>query len=146
MLVIHWALQNKTSSILSNGIKQSLRKRASQPKLKGVYVYPFVRNRFLTGTWRRNLKSWNKRMGNYNGFIFRLKSSDFPLHAGSWMLNAKDPAASSISSIKVLSKRHGKFLSSGVQTGSDDFEIIIPRHITPDRIIRVIKGRKQSPL
>jgi len=44
MLVLHWARQNVTNKILSNGILPSYRKgQEGRRNPKGVYVYPFSR-------------------------------------------------------------------------------------------------------
>ncbi len=86
MLVIHWAKQNKTSAILTNGIHPSYPRRDREKRdPQGVYVYPFSRNKTLVSNWRRNLKTWDGQLGNYNGFLFRLVEEDFPLIAGYWL-------------------------------------------------------------
>src|SRR5216684_1824132 len=91
MLVIHWARHNKTSSILANGFRPSFRNRKGKRRNPaGVYVYPFSRNKTLSGNWRRNLKTWDSKLGNYNGFVFRLVKDDFPLIAGYWFFNRSD--------------------------------------------------------
>lgn len=153
MLVIHWAKHNKTSSILPNGIRLSYRRRDGERKNpKGVYVYPFSRNKFLVGNWRRNLKTWDTRLGNYNGFIFRLTEEDFPLIAGYWFFNRTAPEESTISSLAELAEKYGDFFSGKIVNPSPegliynwyDFEIIIPRHIGPKRIVKVLKDREPN--
>jgi hypothetical protein len=115
MLVVHWAKHNKTSSILANGIRPSYRRRAgARRNPKGVYVYPFSRNRTLIGNWRRNLKTWDARLGNYNGFIFRLVEEDFPLIAGYWFFNRSVPEESIVPSLAVLAERYGDFFSGKI--------------------------------
>jgi hypothetical protein len=151
MLVIHWARQNKTASILANGIRPSFRRRGGQRKnSKGVYVYPYSRNKTLTGNWRRNLKTWDTRLGNYNGFIFKLVPQDFPLIAGYWFLNREQPQEHKVANLIDLAKRYGEFFSEqilesapgGLGYNWTDFEMIIPRHIEPKRIVRVIRDRE----
>jgi hypothetical protein len=151
MLVIHWAKHNKTSSILANGIRPSYRRRDGERKNpKGVYVYPFPRNKSLVGNWRRNLKTWDTRLGNYNGFIFRLAEEDFPLIAGYWFFNRSAPEESTVSSLTELAEKFGDFFSGkilnpspeGLSYNWEDFEIIVPRHIGPKRIIKVLKDRE----
>jgi hypothetical protein len=153
MLVIHWAKQNKTNSILANGIRPSYRRGNGERKNpRGVYVYPFSRNKSLVGNWRRNLKTWDTRLGNYNGFIFRLREEDFPLITGYWFFNRSIPAESTISSLAELAEECGDFFSGKILNSSpegfsynwEDFEIIIPRHIEPKRIVRVLKDREPN--
>ena len=147
MLVIHWAKQNKTGAILSNGIRPTSRRRDGKViNRKGVFVYPFSRNKTLTGNWRRNLKSWDSKLGNYNGFIFKLVDDDFPLIAGYWFFNRSEGHSSVISSLRDLADRYGDFFSGSILKPSpdgfdfdwEDFEIIIPQLIQPSRIIKVI--------
>ena len=151
MLVIHWAKQNRTSPILKNGITPSSRRRDGQRiDRKGVYVYPFSRNKTLSGNWRRNLKCWDSKLGNYNGFIFRLLDDDFPLTAGYWFFNRSDGSRSEITSLNELAEKYGAFFSGsiltpgpvGIEYDWEDFEIVIPRLIAPNRIIKVIRDRE----
>lgn len=155
MLVIHWAKQNQTSSILANGIRPSYRRRDGERKnTKGVYVYPFSRNKTLTGNWRRNLKTWDGSLGNYNGFIFRLVEEDFPLLAGYWFFNRSVPEESFVPSLAVLAERYGDLFSGKILTPGahgkgqnwEDFEIIIPRHVKAYRIAKVLKDREPKRL
>ena len=151
MLVIHWAKQNKTASILANGIRPSFRRSGAHRKnLKGVYVYPYSPNKTLAGNWRRNLKTWDTALGNYSGFIFKLVPADFPVIAGYWFFNRDTSEDYTLASLRDLSSRYGDFFSGRIlEPGADgfsynwsDFEIIIPRHIESNRIIRVIKDRE----
>jgi len=150
MLVVHWARHNKTSSILANGIRPSYRPGdGARKNPKGVYVYPFSRQKTLNSNWRRNLKVWDTRLGNYNGFVFRLAEEDFPLIAGYWFFNRSNPEDCIMSSLKVLDEKYGDFFSGKILEPSpeglvynwQDFEIIIPRHIKAHRISRVLKDR-----
>jgi hypothetical protein len=155
MLVIHWAKHNKTNSILANGIRPSYRRGNGERKNpRGVYVYPFSRNKSLVGNWRRNLKTWDTRLGNYNGFIFRIGEEDFPLITGYWFFNRSIPEESTISSLAELAEKYGDFFSGKILNSSpegfsynwEDFEIIIPRHIEPKRIVKVLKDREPNVL
>jgi len=153
MLVIHWAKQNTTNIILANGIRPASRKdkETGDPKnSKGVYVYPFSRNKTLIGNWRRNLKTWDTTLGNYNGFLFRLEPEDFPLLAGYWFFNRQEPEEAKIESMQELAKKYGDFFSGEILNKSEngfnynwtDFEIILPHHIEARRIIKVIRDRE----
>jgi hypothetical protein len=155
MLVVHWAKHNKTSSILANGIRPSYRRRdGDRRNSKGLYVYPFSRNKTLNSNWRRNLKTWDTLLGNYNGFIFRLVEEDFPLIAGYWFSNSTVPEEFMIPSLAVLGERYGDIFTGKILNPSPeglsynwrDFEIIIPRHVRADRIERVLKDREPKAM
>ena len=151
--MVHWAKHNRTGSILANGIRPSFRRRNGEQKnSKGVYVFPFSRNQTLSGNWRRNLKTWDRKLGNYNGFVFRLTKDDFPLIAGYWFFNRSRFEDSSVSTIQDLGEKFGDFFSGSILEPSadgfyydwEDFEIIISKRIEPKRIIKVIKDREPS--
>lgn len=153
MLVIHWARQNQTSSILANGIRPAARRDRDTGEKKnatGVYVYPFSRHKTLVGNWRRNLKTWDAKRGNYNGFVIRLQPEDFPLLAGYWFFNRTEPEAARIKSMQELATRYGEFFSGEIANKTEggfnydwtDFEIILPQHVAPRRIIKVIRDRE----
>lgn len=149
MLVIHWARQNKTNTILANGIRPTYRKHkesGERKNAKGVYVYPYSRNKTLIGNWRRNLKVWDTTLGNYNGFVFRLNPSDFPLIAGDWYFNRLNPEAAKITSLQELTENYGDYFSGEIVNQWDwtDFEIIIPNHIDANRIMKIIKDREPT--
>jgi len=155
MLVVHWAKHNKTTSILANGIRPSFRRRNGERRnIKGVYIYPFPRNKTLAGNWRRNLKTWDTSLGNYNGFVFRLESEDFPLIAGYWFFNRQSSESRTFSSLKELAELLGDFFSGKILEPSperfgynwEDFEIIVPCRIEPSRIIKVLKDREPKKL
>jgi hypothetical protein len=107
-----------------------------------VYVYPFSRNKTLTSNWRRNLKIWDGRLGNYNGFLFRLVEEDFPLIAGYWFFNRSSPPKNTVASLRELTERYGEFFSGeitkpgpdGVSYNWSDFELILPRQVVARRI------------
>jgi len=146
MLVVHWAPHNRTGLILQNGIRPSNRKVAPKRKVKGVWVYPFSRNKTQIGNWRRNLKTWHNLKGNFNGFVFRLEDDDFPLYAGYWFstrfLSLENMK---INSQSELAEKYGDFFSGEVvqtEYNWEDFELILPQNIDPARIIRVLKDRQ----
>ncbi len=150
MLVINWAKHNLTSRIIKNGIRSSFRRGSEgRRNTKGVYVYPFARSSTLSGNWRRNLKVLDGRLGNYNGFVFRLVSEDFPVMAGYWFFNRSDPEEAIIHTLEELAGRYSEFFSAkivnmreqGVPYNWNDFEIIIPHRIAPSRFIKVLKDR-----
>jgi hypothetical protein len=152
-IVDHFARtpQNKTASILANGIRPSFRSgQGCRRNHKGVYVYPYSRNKTLIGNWRRNLKAWDNHLGNYNGFIFKLVPQDLPLIAGHWVFNREDPEECKVATLEELAKLHGSFFSARILEPSPegfgynwtDFEVIIPRHIDPQRIIKILRDRE----
>lgn len=156
MLVIHWARQNQTSSILANGIRPAARKdrhTGERKNAKGVYVYPFSRHKTLVGNWRRNLKNWDAKRGNYNGFVIRLQPEDFPLVAGYWFLNRAELKEGIVTTVEELSTRYGAFFSGDIANHTadgthfdwTDFEIILRHRVPPQRIIKVIKDREPRP-
>lgn len=153
MLVIHWAKHNKTNTILANGIRPACRKDKETGNLKnfkGIYVYPYSRNKTLQGNWRRNLKTWDTLLGNYNGFVFRLKAEDFPLLAGYWFSNREKCDRTEINSLQELTESYRDFFSGeivnktedGIPYNWEDFEIILPYHIEANRLLKVIKDRE----
>lgn len=151
MLVIHWAKHNNTSAILANGIRpSSAARRMGTRNPKGVYVYPYSRNKTLAGNWRRNLKNAVGRLGNYNGFIFRLEQEDFPLIAGYWFLNREHTEQCTVHSMEALSALYSDFFSGkilrpdtdGIPYNWTDFEIILPTHVAARRIMTVVKDRE----
>ena len=151
MLVIHWAKHNKSSTILKSGIRPTSRKLISGgTNLRGVYVYPFSRNKTLSANWKRNLKVWDRKLGNYNGFIFKLSDTDFPLYAGYWFFNRANDDEATIKNKDELRLKYGEFFSgeivnlveNGISYNWADFEIIIPHRITPSRIIKILKDRE----
>ena len=151
MLVIHWAKHNKTGSILKTGLRVSSRKyswrgsRLSKPTPQGVYVFPYTRSRYARGLWRRILKEGALDRGNYNGFVFRLCETDFPLRAGYWDHLHESPEEYLIRSMRELTQRYGHLLDDkdqGQALSNSVIEIILPRRIPPERIIRVLRDRE----
>lgn len=171
MLVIHWSKQNRTGDILNNGIRPSCRQVRPGGKpinLKGVYVFPFTRNKVLQTHWKRFLKHDGIR-GNYNGFVFRLEPEDFPLVAGDWFLNRHNTTDYTFNSQEEMLNVWGDMMSKEAAPTQIDipnelfeheitspiegdwssfildikcFEIIIPRLIVPNRIIKIVKDRE----
>lgn len=159
MLVVHWSKHNTTAAILAHGIRPAFRKTPDGiPKnVKGVYVFPYSRHRTMTGQWRRNLKTWDSHLANYNGFIFRLVAEDFPVIAGHWLDNRLDSEGQLVPDLATLSRLYGDFFNAKdhavgyrAEDGSDHydewrgFEIIIPRRIAPNRILRVLRDREPN--
>ncbi len=145
MLVIHWSKHNLTSRILKNGIRLS----EWHGKNRGVYVYPMTPHSTLNRNWQHNLKVWNNRLGNYNGFVFRLTQKDFPVRASVWALLRSAPEKYIFHSLKELTAFYDYFFSMISEKQEDlpfylwdDFEIIIPRRIPPCRIKKVIRDRE----
>lgn len=156
MLVIHWAKHNRTSDIKANGLRQSTRTRVSisvdksgqltesKKKIKGLWCYPYTRNKTLNNQWKRNLKTWDKKHTNFNGIVFRLTKDDFPLYAGSFVATAIGDQAlmRNMDELKRLLENFPTKATSdkdGIDT--DDFEIVLISKVKPDRIIKVIKDR-----
>ena len=166
MLVIHWTRQNATGAILKCGIRPTRRvlrhwswqEAGIERNPRGVYCYPYSRNRVSTGTWRRQLKTWDKRLGNYNGVVFRLDEGDFPLHAGHWRDTRFDPDVALVKDARHLAAFIQNY-SAAETTSSDessgtgsplgpmggaiggDFEIVVPRVVSSNRILRVLRDR-----
>ncbi|WP_298895708.1 hypothetical protein [uncultured Psychroserpens sp.] len=156
MLLIHWTKHNNTKDILKNGIHPVRRKSMSSEgdDIKGIWCYPFTRNKTLNNTWKSNLKVWRQDLTNFNGFVFRLEESDFPIYAGSFVGIAMFPEQSTFNSYEEFLKIFGEEFSPvsiafernkvTLETGTidyGDFEIIIPNRIEPKRIKKVIKDR-----
>ncbi len=155
MLVIRWSKQSNTSDILKNGIRPATRKKELAENISGVWCYPFTRNKVLNNNWKRNLKIWRDSVANFNGFVFRLEPSDFPILAGEFVRVGSFPDKSILNSYDQFKKVYGIYFSpsemdriihAGDQNYLDyqDFEIIIPHRINADRIIRVIKDRTRK--
>jgi hypothetical protein len=99
----------------------------------------------MTGNWRRNLKTWDGHLGNYNGFVFRLTAADFPLIAGNWESNRTDPMECVVRSLEEFGPLVKSFFTQSnrdIEEEWGDFEIIIPQRIEPKRIMKVIRDRE----
>ncbi|WP_298903470.1 hypothetical protein [uncultured Psychroserpens sp.] len=157
MLLIHWTKHKNTSDILKNGIRPKRRTSELDEKkvIKGIWCYPFTRNKSLNNNWKSNLKVWRQDLSNFNGIVFKLEDSDFPIYAGEFAAVGSFPEKSKYSSKEEFSKVYGKYFSPkeyGFELNKEtleeggldyqDFEIIIPNRIDPKRIIKVIKDRK----
>ncbi len=57
MLLIHWSKHKNTTDILKNGIRPKKRKARDEylESIKGVWSFPFTRNKTLNTNWKRNL-------------------------------------------------------------------------------------------
>jgi hypothetical protein len=144
MLLIHWTEHNNIKEILANGIRPT-RKQRDTLKVKGVWCFPYTRNKSHNNIWKRQLKSWTQRKGNYNGVVFRLSKDDFPLYAGPFWATVEfeETLAKSEADIKNRMNHfiHGNTVVDGVDYIDYDFEIILPKKIAPERIIKIIKDR-----
>lgn len=159
MLVIHWTKHNNIKSILANGIRQSVRTRfsvyvnksgeeiESNRKIRGIWCYPYTRNKTLNNQWKRNLKSWEIQRANFNGVVIRLTKDDFPLYAGEFCATGPENEHTIMRSLEDLKEVLTKFPSQrsidpkSVEMDTDEFEIILLKNIKPERIIKVIKDR-----
>ena len=126
----------------------------SKHDLKGVWCYPFTRNKVLNGNWKRNLKTWRNERTNFNGFVFRLTEHDFPLYAGEFGTIWFNTEGNLIETYPKFIELYGKYLSpqelllevndktkNEPSLDLDDFEIVLPNGVSSDRIIKVIKDR-----
>lgn len=145
MLVIHWTEQNNISDILANGIKPASRLRGGK-KVRGIWCYPYTRNKVLNNTWKRQLKSWSSRHSNFNGIVFRLDDIDFPFLAGPfWLTNHSEEAlVNSTNQLQNSLKYFPSTIDLALELELDitDYEIILQKHIAPNRIIKIIKDRQ----
>jgi hypothetical protein len=134
MLLIHWTPHNTTSDILANGIRPSLRQREGK-RIRGVWCYPYTRNKFLNQLWKRQLKSWSRKHTNFNGIVFRLEPEDFPLYVGPFWADLET---------QLKTFPGGSDMIDEQEIDLSDLEIILPKRITQDRIIKVIKDREKK--
>jgi hypothetical protein len=144
MLVIHWTEQNNIANILANGIRPSSRLR-DEKKVHGIWCYPYTRNKVLNNIWKRQLKAWSNRHANFNGIVFRLSDIDFPLQAGPfWRTsNFLETQINTPTELGELLKSFpSKDLSEDVDLIISDYEIILQKRVTPDRIIKIIRDRE----
>lgn len=152
MLVIHWSKQNNTSDILKNGIRPKTLKKEGSKSIKGVWCFPYTRNKTLNNNWKRNLKVWRGDNGNFNGFVFKLEEKDFPIYAGSFALVGTFPKGSIFESYDEFSKIYGKYFNPDEiekrpanmhddYLDYQDFELILHKRIDPSRITKIIKDR-----
>lgn len=157
MLLIHWSKHKNTNDILKNGIRLT-KKRISfdgSKTLKGIWCFPFTRNKTLNNNWKRNLKTWEIELSNFNGFVFKLEDSDFPIYAGEFGGISLSPEESKYENREEFLNVYGKYFSPKVlefeytevdmnegHLDYQDFEIIIPNRIEGKRIIKTIKDRK----
>lgn len=152
MLLIHWTKQNNTNDIIKNGIKPTRRKNKDydENQLKGVWCFPYTRHKTLNNNWKSNLKSWRNIKSNFNGFVFKLEETDFPIYAGDWFYIAQGPKFHKFACYSDFVNAYGKHFADDKmsldvgdenQIGYQDFEIIIPNRIEAGRIVKVIKDR-----
>ena len=161
MLLIHWTKHKNTTDILKNGIRPKRRKSRTQTKeeIKGIWCYPYTQNKSLNNNWKSNLKTWRQDLTNYNGIVFKLEDSDFPIYAGEFAVVGAFPKESIYQNKEAFLKVYGKDFSpkemrdernektlSEPWLDLEDFEIIIPNRIESNRIIKVIKDREKKKI
>lgn len=77
MLVVHWTPVNNTKKILKNGITKTR---------KGVFCFPLTGHRFLDRWWIYFFNQcFVRQKKEYNGIVFRIDESDFPIYFGHWV-------------------------------------------------------------
>jgi hypothetical protein len=153
MLLIHWSKHNKAKLILQNGINPSGKAFINESRVKGVWCFPFTRNKTLNTRWKSLLKI-DRGNSNYTGFVFKLKATDFPIYAGDLAAIRSSPTSRIFETYSSFSDKYGHYFSpktlamdylknDGLDEIPDyfDFEIILPKSITAGRIIKVIKDR-----
>ena len=158
MLLIHWTKHKNTSDILKNGIRPKRRKSKdnSNEGIKGVWCYPYTRNKSLNNNWKSNLKVWRQNVTNFNGIVFKLEDSDFPIYAGEFSSVGTFPERSIYQNKEAFLKVYGNdfspkeiFFERNEKTLSEpwldleDFEVIIPNRIDSSRIVKVITDRNK---
>jgi len=161
MLIIHWSKHKNTGDILKNGIRPKRRKSKIEKEnvdIKGVWCYPYTRHKNFNNNWKRNLKTWRQDVANFNGFVFKLEESDFPIYAGNFSLIGCFPKECVYSTYEEFINGYGKYFSpeqmsfelneKNTEEGwldYQDFEIIVPNGIDPKRIIKTLKDRTSLP-
>lgn len=154
MLIIHWSKHNNTDNILKNGLRPKTRKSkySNSNEIKGVWCYPFTRNKTLNNNWKRNLKSWRGTITNFNGFVFSLEEADFPIYAGSFSGIGIFSKRSIYNSYEDFIKVYGnyfnpsefekiKFERDDDYLDYQDFELILTKRVDASRIKMIIKDR-----
>jgi hypothetical protein len=145
MYVIHWTRHSRVGRILKNGLTPRRRTLADGAELSGIWVYPYGPNRTLNTRWRSVLKSG--RVGDYNGIVFRLADSDFPLVAGNWISETHVLAPTSrVADMRTLRGRipTREREMDGAEISKRPllhFEIILLRRVVPSRIEFVVSDR-----
>lgn len=77
MLVVHWSPVKNTKKILKNGITKSK---------KGVFCFPLTGHKSLDRWWIYFFNQcFVRQRKEYNGIVFRIDESDFPVSFGSWV-------------------------------------------------------------
>ena len=154
MLLIHWTKHNNTSAILQNGINPALRTSVAENLgIKGIWCFPYTRNKTLNIRWKSMLKI-DRGSSNYNGLVFKLTKSDFPIYAGDLGVIRMAPDKRQFNSYKSFSKQYGHYFSPKTMSMEYsrkneingvpdyfDFEIILLKPIDATRIIKILKDR-----
>lgn len=155
MLLIHWTKQRNTGDILKNGIRPTKRKLSSDDEavIKGVWCYPYTRHKSLNNNWKINLKVWEQDLTNFNGIVFKLQPTDFPIYAGEFSLIGWTAETGRCETYEEFKNIYGKAFSPKKTSFEqneeylvdyDDFEMILSQRIEPSRIIKVVKDRNKS--
>jgi hypothetical protein len=151
MLLVHWSKHNHTEKILKSGIRPSRKSISESQFIKGVWCFPFSRNKTLNAGWKSLLKR-DRGSVNYNGFVFRLDKEDFPIYAGDFGIISMQPEARKFRSYDEFVSRYGHYFSpktmslesakdKGPEPDYGDFEIILSKAVAPERIIKLLKDR-----
>lgn len=97
MLAVHWSPVNNSKNILKTGIAK---------KQNGVYCFPLTGHLSLDRWWMKALKRFRRDGKRYNGFVFRLEESDFPVYFGHFAgATTKDKFEKSIRTLHDLGNR-----------------------------------------
>lgn len=153
MLLIHWTKQQNTGDILKNGIRPTKRKSRSQDEIdiKGVWCYPYTRHKSLNNNWKSNLKVWRQDITNFNGLVFKLQPTDFPIYAGEFSLIGWTADTGRYKTYEEFENTYGRAFNPKKMSFEqndehlvdyDDFEMVLSQRIEPHRIIKVVKDRK----
>lgn len=154
MLLIHWTKQRNTGDILKNGIRPTKGKSSSDDEtaIKGVWCYPYTRHKSLNNNWKSNLKVWRQDVTNFNGIVFKLQPTDFPIYVGEFSLIRWFPETSCCKTYEEFENTYGKAFGPKKMSFEpneeylvdyDDFEMILSQRIEPNRIIKVVKDRNK---
>lgn len=146
MLVIHWTRHNKIASVLRNGLTPHNRRLMGGLTLRGIWVSPLGPHRTWNGYWMHNLS--RHALYNFNGVVFRLRQSDFPILAGDWVythFGCQEAFESLESFERTFQAFHSPDDPSVPPFDPDRFggyEIVLRRRVTPNRFMKILKDRE----
>jgi len=152
MLLVHWSQHNLTNKIVKNGIRLSRKAIKPDIAIKGVWCFPYTQSKTLNANWKSFLKK-DRNSVNYNGFVFRLHSNDFPIYAGDFTAIITNPSDRLFATYESFINKYGYYFNPKVLameiTSEDncfpdygDFEIILTKPIPPERIVKILKDRE----